>query len=216
MAITLGSKSKSTRKPVTRPAAKRSAPAKSKPAAGRRTASTARASTAKGRTAAKPDTTIKRGGKTAPKSTKATPARATRSSKLDQAQLEQWIENLTEAGDELTEARKAHEAASAQVHKIAAKAQKAGVPMKLVAETLGVSRQYLYKGLVDNGNGSGRSTNGSKPAAKRTTKPAAKAPAKRTTAKRTASKAKPAAKRTVSTKTTARKTATRPKIRAGR
>lgn len=125
MAIKIKTRSTSTAK---KPATKR---ASTKPAAKRGTAATKRNT----RSTSKPKA-------------KSTPTGSTRRSSKPQvsdAQLNKWIKQLYSAGDKLRKTQVAHTEAVDNVNEVAQDALAAGVPMKIVHEQTGVSRQWLYK-----------------------------------------------------------------------
>jgi hypothetical protein len=141
---------------------------------------------AKRSTAAKKTTTKKTGTTRKPAAKKAEPTQRRGIAHLDPKVLKQFQSELTEVGERLAAAQKEHDDASEAVHEIAAEARSNDIPMNIVTELLGVSRQYLYKGLVGHGP-NGRKNGGAKKSS--TTKKATSA------AKKTAIKAKPAAKK---------------------
>jgi hypothetical protein len=88
--------------------------------------------------------------------------RAARKPKVDEKVLNKHVTALKTAGNERKAAEAAHDKAVNNVHKAAVAAIKAGVPMGLVATTVGVSRQWLYK-MGDfrdrqNGSSAGKAT----------------------------------------------------------
>lgn len=136
------------------------------------------------KTAAKPKATAK----------KAKPVgapRGPRTPKTDPKILARHIKALEAAGTKREKAEAAHKEAVNSVHDAAQAALEDEVPMTLISEKLGVSRQWLYK----MGSFSGRSNGNGKP------KPRATTAAKRTAAKKPASTTrKPAAKKATTTK----------------
>lgn len=128
--------------------------------------------------------------KPAAKKTSTEPTRRRGTGHLDAKVLKQWQKDLAEVGERLVAAQEEHDAASEAVHEIYIEAKNADIPMSVITEELGVSRQYLYKGLVGHGP-NGRKNGGAKKSA---------------TTKKATSAAKKSIKKS-STKTTARKPA---------
>lgn len=156
-----------------------------KPAAKRTTAKSTR-STAKKTPTRKPATKK-------PAAKKTEPATRRGVAHLDPKVLKEWEKALGEVGALLIEAQEMHDAASERVHEIAAEARAADIPMNIVTGQLGVSRQYLYKGLVGHGP-NGRKNGGAKKSA--TTKKATSAAKKqiRSSSTKKTTTRKPAAK----------------------
>jgi len=113
--------------------------------------------------------------------------RGPRTPKVEPKLLEKHVKALEAAGKRRADAEAEHDASVTNVHEVAQAALAAEIPMTLISDKLGISRQWLYK----MGNFRSR-TNGSKPkaAAKKATSAARTT---RSTAKKSTSK--PAAKK---------------------
>jgi hypothetical protein len=70
-------------------------------------------------------------------------------------QLDTWINKLSKAGSNLRKAQVVHTTAIDDVNEVALDALEAGVPMKVVHEETGVSRQWLYKMSSSNSRNNG-------------------------------------------------------------
>jgi isopropylmalate/homocitrate/citramalate synthase len=145
--IKIGGKAKSPAKPAakktaSKPAAKKAAPAK-------RTASKPAAK----KTTAKTNGTVRR-----------------QTPKIDTKVLDRHVKALTAAGDKRRKTEEAHQAAVENVHEVVTAAIEAKVPMSIIADSVGVSRQWLYKmgnfRERTNGSSSTRKTAAKKPAAR--------------------------------------------------
>lgn len=181
---------------------------KAKPKTGAAKPAAAKKTTPAKRTSAKPATKTgarRTAAKTTPakKTTSRKPAAAKKETNsrpvVSEAVLKKHIAALTKGRARLEKAQIEHDEASRGAHELAQVALEAHVPMKIVSETIGMSRQYLYKGYKGT-----RATKESRAASNGAVK---KPAARRTTAKpATSSKATPAKKTTGS----------RPKIRVGK
>ena len=175
MAIKIKTKTRSTSKPAPKPAAK--------PTAKRGTAATKRTS----RSTSKPKAKAPTG-----------PTRRSSKPQVSETQLNKWIKQLYSAGDKLRKTQVAHTEAVDNVNDVAQEALAAGVPMKIVHEQTGVSRQWLYKMGQSNKRDNGRPTERAprtldpedrqKTSSRATRKPAAKAKASTAKPKATAKK----------------------------
>lgn len=181
-AIKIGGRS-ATKKPAAKPSTTR------KPAA-KKTAA---------KPAAKKTTATKAGAKSAPKAApkKAAAPRPPRTPKIDPKIVSSFEKRLKAAGAKRAKTLEAHDAAVDEMATVVQEAMKAEVPMSIISNSTGVSRQWLYKISQFKGrNGAPAKTPG------KTTRAAAKPAAKRTTTTKAA--AKPAAKSTTTrTKRTA-------------
>lgn len=160
-------------------------------AGGSKSTSARSTKTAPKRTASKSTSTAKR--TTAKKSTstgrKRGGPRGPRTPNLPKGVLDKHTKALEAAGQDLAEAQQAHEDATNAVYAAAGAALEANVPMSIVSDLTGVSRQWLYK----MGEHAGRNGSGSKSAAKRAAKSGVRG--KSTATKRTTTRGrKPAAK----------------------
>lgn len=161
-------KPRTTSKPASKPAAKRTS---AKPAAKRGTAATKRNT----RSTSKPK------AKSAPTG----PTRRSSKPQVSEAQLNKWIKQLYAAGEKLRKTQVAHVEAVDALNDVAQEALAVGVPMKIVHEQTGVSRQWLYKMGQSNKRDNGRPTERAprtldpedrqKTSSRATRKPAAKA-----------------------------------------
>lgn len=170
--IKIGGSKTTAKKTAAKPAAKRGSTA-------RKSTTTAKRTTAK-RTATKPKPARKAAGPRGP-----------RTPKTDPKLLKRHVTALESAGNKRQRAEEMHQEAVEAVHEAAQAALADEVPMTLISEKLGVSRQWLYKmgefRSRTNGNGNGR-----------VKKPRATAAASKTVSRRngkTASTRKPAAKK---------------------
>lgn len=163
----------------------------------KKSGSTAKKTVSKPKSTAKPTSTAKKtttkasakkvaSAKKTTSTAKSTPAKASSSNdgarrglaNIDQRTLKSWISRMEKSAKRLKNAQIEHDEASEEVHSVAAEAREADIPMSIVTETLGVSRQYLYKGLKGNGP-NGRKGGGT--TAKKTTKRAASKSSTKTT-----------------------------------
>ena len=177
---TAGSKPAATRKSTAKPAAK--------PAPKRAVKAAAKTSVKKG-------TTAKRTG-TKPKQTEEVVDRRTARGKVDPDVLSRYEDGLVEVGQRMDEAQQMRDQALNDAYEITQSALADGVPMALVSELTGISRQWLYN--MGNHGGRGGSVtqgrrNGSTPKRKTSTARKTGTTARKATAKKTGTR-KPAGK----------------------
>src|SRR3954464_14171747 len=112
---------------------------------------------------------------------------------LDPKVLSNFESQLTVAGERVKAAKQEHDAAIDAVHEIVVQAQEVGVPMAIIEDVTGISRQWLYKmgqfkgrrPADTNGHSSAAPVKATATTARRTRTKAAATPAKPTaTAKR--------------------------------
>lgn len=178
-----------------------------------RTRSTGAKSTAKAKTATKPARKAPAAKKTAAKPKSSTATRRSSKPQVDQRTLDRHLKAMERTGAKREATKEKWEEAVKATHEAALEALDAGVPMSMVSEATGISRQWLYK-LIEqaqgstNGKGTKTEAKSAVKSAKRgsgsTRKAAVKSP-------KATSNAKPTGR-----KTTTRKAAGRTRIRAGK
>lgn len=150
------------KKPASSSSKKSSTTSKTRSTSSKRTSSkrVGRATPAKKQTSAK-KTGAKRGAPRGPRTPKIAPTVLAKHEKA-----------LKAAGKDRRDAESAHDKAVENVHRVVKAAIKAEVPMSIISERVGVSRQWLYKMGThrDRQNGSGPASGGRATTASRSTK----------------------------------------------